>query len=514
VNNGLFHSRLKVLGFFLVAGAVVLSARLIWLQVVRFTDFRTMARRQQLSPRELRAERGQILDRNGVPLAVNVELFNVSANPPQVHDKSGTATELSRALGLSYGEVLRKLCSGESFVWIARGVAFERSDAVDRLRLPGVGAYREQRRFYPDHEMASHVLGFTGRDNQGLEGLEARYERTLAGLKGFSVVERDAHGRAVLARWGSSKAAHDGLNVVTTLDKTIQHITQVELEKAYMKYRCKAATAVVMDPSTGEILALANFPSCDPNRYQSYPVTQWLSRAVNQAFEPGSTFKLVTAVGAIEEGLVTEEDRIFCENGSAKFEYGRVVTDHEKKGWLTFREVFGYSSNIGMVKVGKKLGKDTLYKWIRRFGFGQATGIELPGEAPGMVLSPDKWSGISMTSIPYGYELTASPLQVLCAYAAIANEGVMMKPMLVKRTEDAEGEVEDAFRPKVLRKVCSARTAKRMTALLRWAVQYGTGTAVDLDQYRGEDGDRAQGVEGSLLRLQLCCVLRRLRPCR
>jgi len=480
--NGVFQNRLRFLSGVVLFLATVVGLRLVWLQVVRFPDFRQMARRQQLTPREVKAERGQILDRNGVPLAVNVELFNVSANPGQVRDKHSAAVAISRAIGMPYAEVLRKLKSDERFVWIARGVAFERSDAVDNLRLPGIGAYREQKRFYPDHEMAAHVLGFTGRDNQGLEGLEARFERTLAGKGGFSLIERDAHGRPVLARLGA-KSARDGLNVVTTLDKTVQHITQVELEKAYLKYRCKAATAAVMDPRTGEILALANYPACDPNRYQDVPVTQWLDRAVNQAFEPGSTFKLVTAVAALEEGVVTEEDRIFCENGKAKFAYGRVVTDHEKKGWLTFREVFGYSSNIGMVKVGQKLGKEGLYKWIRRFGFGQGTGVDLPGEAVGYVAPPNRWSGISMTSIPYGYEVTSSPLQVMCAYAAMANGGVMMRPMLVLRTEDADGNVERTSEPKTLRKVCSSRTADRMTALLRWAVQYGTGTAVDMEAY-------------------------------
>jgi cell division protein FtsI/penicillin-binding protein 2 len=498
VKDGLFQSRLKVVGAALMVAALAVAMRLVWLQVVRFPDFRQMASRQQLTPHEVRAERGQILDRNGVPMAVNVELFNVSANPSQVSDKPGTATALSRALGVPYAEVLRKLHSSEHFVWIARGVPFERSDAVDRLRLSGVGAYREQRRFYPDHEMAAHVLGFTGRDNQGLEGIEARYEHTLAGHGGYSVIERDAHGRSVLARLGSSKAAHDGMNVVTTIDKTVQHITQVELEKAFVKYHCKEATAAVMDPTTGEILALANYPSCDPNHYQSYPVTQWLDRAVNSAFEPGSTFKLVTAVGALEEGVQSEDDRIFCENGKAQFDYGRVVTDHEKYGWLTFREVFGYSSNIGMVKVGQKLGKEALYKWIRRFGFGQTTGIELPGEAAGNVAPPEKWSGFSMTSIPYGYEVTTSPLQMMCAYAAIANGGVMMRPMLVKRTENPDGGVDELFHPRVQRKVCSTRTARRMTAMLRWVVEKGTGTAVDLPNFAiaGKTGTAHKVIKG------------------
>lgn len=478
-----FQSRLKILLVVLSGVATLVACRLVWLQVVKYGDYRSQARHQQLTPRSIQAERGQILDRNDSPMAVNVELFNVSANPSQVSDRAGTAAVLSRTLGQPYAEVFRKLNPKVKFVWIARGVPFERSDAVDKLRLPGVGAYREQRRFYPDHDMAARIIGFTGLDNQGLEGLEAHFDQVLAGKKGFSYIERDAHGRPVMARLSSSKAARNGLNVVTTIDKTIQHITQVELEKAFVKHQCKAASAVVMDPATGEILAVANYPSCDPNHYQSYPTRQWLDRSVNQAFEPGSTFKLVTAVAALEEGVLSEDDKVFCENGKGQFDYGRVVTDHEKYGWLTFREVFGYSSNIGMVKVGMKLGKDNLYKWIKRFGFGQPTGVDLPGEAAGDVRKPSRWSGISMTSIPYGYEVTTSPLQMVCAYAAIANGGVMMRPMLVKRTEDADGNVETLYRPRVLRKVCSARTAHRMTALLRWVVEHGTGTVVDLPQY-------------------------------
>ncbi len=478
-----FQSRLKFLGFLFTLAALVVGLRLVWLQVVRYPDFRQMARRQQLTPREVRAERGQILDRNGVALAVNIDLYNVYAHPNQITDKSGTAASLARALGLSYPEVLRKLRGDAKFTWIARQVPYERSQAAEGLRLDGVGSYKEQRRFYPDHEMAAHVLGFTGLDNQGLEGLESRYEKALAGVDGYQVTERDARGRAVLTQLGASKSPHDGENVVTTLDTVIQHITQVELEKAFVRYRCQAGSAVVMDPKTGKILALANYPLYDPNHYRSFPPALWGDRTVNSAFEPGSTFKLVACTAALEEGAFNEDDKIFCENGHGVFEYGRVVTDHEKYGWLPFREVFGYSSNIGFVKIGMALGKDRLYKWIKRFGFGDPTGVDLPGEATGIVQPPDKWSGLSMTSIPYGYEIATTPIQLLCAYAAVANGGVMMKPMLVDHLEDAEGNVIKTYRPAQIRKVCSAKTAKRVTALLRWVVEKGTGTAVDLPGY-------------------------------
>jgi membrane peptidoglycan carboxypeptidase len=255
------------------------------------------------------------------------------------------------------------------------------------------------------------------------------------------------------------------------------------LEKAYEKFRCKAASIVVMDPATGEILAMANFPTFDPNRFGAYPSVSWKNRMVNDQFEPGSTFKLVAAAAALEEGLVNEDDRFFCENGAYKTDYGRVVTDHEKHGWLTFREVFGYSSNIGMVKVGMKLGKGLLYKYCKRFGFGDPTGVDLPGEAKGEVRPPVKWSGLSMGSIPYGYEVSASPMQVLAAYAAIANGGLMMKPYLVKALENSDGKVVKEFGPHKLKRVCSAKTARRMTELMKWVVEKGTGTAVALPTY-------------------------------
>jgi len=481
-----FHSRLKAVGLLMGGLALAVTARLLWLQVVRYPDFRSMARRQQLTPREIRAERGLILDRNGLPLAVNVDLFNVYVHPAQVKDAGGTAAALARALGLPYEAVLRKVRSRANFEWVARQVPYERSDsveAIERMRLPGVGAYREQKRFYPDREMASQVLGFTGVDNQGLNGLESRYESSLAGRGGYAVVERDARGKPVLSRGRGSRTPKNGLTVVTTLDRVIQHITQIELEKAFLKYRCQAASAIVMDPATGEILAMANYPSFDPNRYKAFSDETRQNRSVAHAFEPGSTFKLVTATAALEEGVLREDDRIFCENGKALFKYGRVVTDHEKYGWLTLREVFGYSSNIGMVKVGEKLGKETLCRWSKRFGFGQVTGVDLPGEAVGGMPPPQKWTGFTMSSVPYGYEVAASPLQVLDAYAAVANGGIRMRPYLVGRLEDGEGRTVKEYGPRRLGRACSPKTAKRMTDLMRWVVEKGTGTMVDLPAY-------------------------------
>ena len=477
----LFSKRLRLFSFLVLTGAVVLAGRLLYLQVLRYPDFRNMARHQQFIPQELNAKRGMIEDRNGQLLAANIDLYNVFAHPNRIKDRWGTARALAAALGQPFNEVLARLSTNRSFVWLARQVPFERTGRVETLKLTGVEAYREQRRLYPDHEMASHVLGFAGIDNQGLEGLEKCYDTYLSGKKGSQVSERDGLGKPILHT--SKEKAVDGLNLVTTLDRTIQHIAQVELEKAFFKYRCQSASIIVMDPKTGEILALANFPDYDPNHFKRFPRERWRNRCVDHTFEPGSTFKLVTAAALLEEGVVSEEDRIFCENGSFVTQYGRVIKDHEKKGWLTFREVFGYSSNIGFTKLGLKLGADNLYKHIKRFGFGDATGIDLPAEEAGLVRPPKQWSGLSLTSIPYGYEIASTPLQVLCAYAAVANGGVMMKPYLVRRLETPDGRTVKKFEPQKSRRVCSARTARRLTELMKWVVKQGTGVAVDLPYY-------------------------------
>ena len=497
-NYSQMQKRLLLLEGAVLSAVLCVEGRLVYLQVLKHSEFRQLAYHQQYTPKETSPSRGMIEDRSGGLLAMNIGLFNVCAHPNQIADKAGTAAALSRALGLSYSEMLSKVSGDRSFVWVARQVPYERSEAIETLKLEGIEATREQRRFYPDHEMAAHVLGFAGLDNQGLDGLERKFDGVLTGKKGLVITERDASGRVVLADNETKKANVDGLNLVTTIDKTIQHIAQVELEKAFEKYRCKAASIVVMDPHSGEVLALANYPNYDPNHFGDVPKECWRDRVVNDEFEPGSTFKLIAAVGALEEGAVNEDDKFFCENGEYHTDYGRVVTDHEKHGWLTFREVFGYSSNIGMVKVSMKLGKDNLYRYAKRFGIGDLTGIDLPGESPGKLRPLEKWSGLSLTSIPYGYEVSTTPLQILDAYAAIANKGVLMRPYVVKALADANGRIIREFGPRKVRRVCSVKTAKRMTEMMRWVVEKGTGTAVALPSYdiAGKTGTAYKFMKG------------------
>jgi cell division protein FtsI/penicillin-binding protein 2 len=492
------QGRLALLRAAVVFAVLCVEGRLAYLQVLKHAEFHQLAFHQQYVPRETQASRGVIEDRSGALLAMNIGLYDVYAHPDQIKDKAKTAAALSQALGLPYGDMLSKVSGDKPFAWVARQVPYERSQAVEGLRLEGVESFQEECRFYPDHDMAAHVLGFTGIDDQGLDGLERYYDGSLRGHKGLVMTERDARGRVVLSGNKPVRANLDGLNVVTTLDKTLQHIAQVELEKAYVKFRCKAASIAVMDPKTGQILALADCPNFDPNHYGDFDKDCWRDRMVNNEFEPGSTFKLVAAVGALDEGAVNEDDKFFCENGAYKTQYGRVVRDHEKFGWLTFREIFGYSSNIGMVKVSAKLGEKNLYRYCRRFGFGEKTGIDLPGEAEGKLRPLKDWSGLSMTTIPYGYEVSTTPIQMLAAYGAIANGGVLMRPYVVQKLVDDDGRVVRQFHPKKVRRVCSTETADRITKMLEWVVEKGTGTAVALPDFdiAGKTGTAYKFMDG------------------
>ncbi|MGH7739297.1 MAG: peptidoglycan D,D-transpeptidase FtsI family protein, partial [bacterium] len=433
------EKRIFAVKILILSCALVVEGRLVYLQVIKHGEFREMADRQQFFVKQVPPSRGLIEDRSGDPLAVNVDLFNVCAHPDQIQDKTDAAKVLSRSLGLPYAGVLAKISKDTSFVWLARQVPYDRSAAVENLKLRGVEAFREQRRFYPDHDMAAHVLGFAGIDDQGLDGLERFYNAALKGRTGRIMAERDARGHLVIAGNKKITPGREGVNLVTTLDKTLQHISQVELQKAYEKFHCKAGTIIVMNPHTGAILALANFPDFDPNNFDAYGKEIWSDRAVAAAFEPGSTFKIVTMTGALQDGTVNEDDRFFCENGHFLTNYGRVVRDHEKFGWLTVRQIFGFSSNIGTTKVAMKMGEDRLYYWIKRFGFGVRTGVDLPGEVTGILRPVSQWSGTSITTIPYGYEVSTTPMQMIDAYAAIANGGVMMKPYIVKRLETNDG---------------------------------------------------------------------------
>jgi cell division protein FtsI/penicillin-binding protein 2 len=479
----IFKKRLKwLVGLILISFTIIVS-RLFYLQLFNFPFYQRLANQQHFFKEWVYPKRGKIEDCHGVVLAMNVNLLNVYARPQEVKNKRSTARVLSQILKIPEMTIFHQLESTQKFVWIERQVPFKKSKFIKNLKIQGIGALEEEKRFYPDHKMAANVIGFTGIDNQGLNGLEEYYNRQLSGKPGWILAARDARGKIWLTHTSGPSAPVSGLTLVTTLNSVIQHIAQVELKKAYKKFHSKKACIIVMNPKTGAILAMANYPTFDPNHFLNYPEKNWDNACITDAFEPGSTFKLITMTAALQTGIEKPSNKIFCDNGTYTTSYGRVVQDAEKYGWLTVKEIFGYSSNIGTTKIAMKLGKKLLYRYAKKFNIGSLTGIDLPAEACGLIRPPQQWGDFAIASIPYGYEVLVTPLQTICAYAAIANKGIMMRPYIVKEFKNTYGEVVKKNHPHVVRRVCSPSTANTLINMMQWVVLHGTGTAVQLSNY-------------------------------
>ncbi len=342
--------------------------------------------------------------------------------------------------------------------------------------------------------MASQVIGFAGLDNVGLEGLELYRDAYLKGQPGFALFFRDARQKK-LDIWEDMLAPHDGYNLVLTIDEVIQYIAERELDKAYKAYHAKGASIIVMDPHTGAILALANRPTFDLNEYKETNKDQMRNRAICDLFEPGSVFKIVTASAALEEKKVSEEDKFFCENGAYKVG-SHILHDHTSHGTLTFRQVIEQSSNIGTVKIAQILGPETLYRYIKLFGFGSKLGVDMLGEISGIVREPRLWSKISIAAVPIGQEVGATDVQLIAAISVIANGGQLMRPYVVQEIRDKHGEIIKKFSPVMIRKVISLDTAARVKKILTGVIEEGTGKMAKIE------GFTAAGKTGTAQKLE------------
>ncbi len=426
--------------------------------------------------------RGIIYDRNLRELAVSINLNSIFADPQEIEDKEDAAKKLSKALGIGTDKMLQKINEKTRFAWIARKVQPDIERDIRRLKIKGIGFIKEPHRVYPNGTLASHIVGFSGMDNDGLEGVELLYDKFLKGAVGWRYTIRDAKKREVLGYEFREIPPADGNEVILTIDNVVQAVAEKELEKAFEKYNAKGASIVVMDPHTGDILALANRPTYDPNNLKEYPAENRRNRAICDFFEPGSSFKIVTASAVLQEGLVKRDDKFFCENGKFKWER-HVYHDHKPHGWLIFSDVIKYSSNIGTMKSALKLGERRLYRYIKRFGFGKKTGIGLPGEVDGIIRHPDKWSKLSICSISMGQEVTATALQLACAISSIANGGYFIKPRIVMKVQDKTGYAIERFEPKRLHRVISQETADEVKEILRTVVEGGTGRFAEIEDY-------------------------------
>ena len=456
------------------------GARLTYLQTSQHEWLTKRARAQQLDVEPQTAVRGLILDRHGRELARSVSVDSFFADPREVESTDEAASSLAQIFKTDAGALAAKLKEAKDahrgFVWLARKVDEEQSKAVEALKIKGVYSVEEYQRRYPNGALAAHVVGFVGLDDEGLAGVEQFYDAALTGEPGKVVVDADAKRRAFESEGG---AARDGRTVVLTIDQTIQYIVERELSAAVEKTQAKRGAAVVLDPHTGEILALANAPAFDPNEASDVSAEARRNDALQNIYEPGSTFKIVAYTGALEEKLITPETKIECP-GSISVP-GRVIHDHAH-GTLTATEALAKSSNVAAIKIGMKLGNERLYDYIRRYGFGSKTGVELPGETAGIVHPLSKWQPGSIGSVPIGQEVGVTPVQVAAAYATVANDGVRVAPHLVREVRDAQGNVVERVRPESHR-VVSAGTASELRGMLEMVTLAGTARAAQLKGY-------------------------------
>ena len=431
---------------------------------------------------KLEPRRGAVYDRYKEPLAINLEMKSIFADPRYVEDKERTADVLSRMLDVDKSLVLDRLNKDKAFVWIKRKVDLDEAEKVKKLNLKGIHFVPESRRNYPNDSMAAHVIGFAGLDNKGLEGLELKYDDKLKGEPGYRHLLRDARRRTVLFNDRDSIPAKDGYNITLTLDTVVQYITEEELEKMVKKYNATSASAIVMDPFTGEILALANYPTYNLNEFSESLISERKDSAVTDVYEPGSVFKIVTASAALNEGTVSLDDKFDCENGEYSVG-GRILHDYHAYDELTFKDVIAKSSNIGTVKVAEKVGKEKVYEYIKRFGFGENTGIELPGEVPGISRPPSVWSRSDITTIPIGQGIAVTSLQLACALSVIANGGYLVQPYIIDNISTWEGVIYKKFKPFLKREVISTDTAEKTKEMLREVVTTGTARNINAKKY-------------------------------
>jgi cell division protein FtsI (penicillin-binding protein 3) len=469
------------IGFWMLA----ISARLVFLQVSQHDELAERARQQQQNAIETTPQRGELLDRQERELARSVETVSLFVDPEgfkQPGDMQCTAGYLSTVLGLKYSDLTHQFqqaqTEGRRFLWIARRLDAEQGDKIMSLNLPGLESRKEPKRYYPNGSLAAHVLGFVGLDGKGLAGLEQSYNTKVAGEPGKLFLEKDANGKPYES---SEIASKPGQTIVLTIDQSIQYKAEQAIQAAVERSHAKSGSVIVLDPHNGEILALANAPTFDPNNLGKAEASTRRNWALENTYEPGSTFKVVAFSAAIEKKLAKPDDRIDCQMGSITVA-GRLVHDHHPFGTLTIAEALAKSSNVAAIKLGIRIGDDAMYDFITRYGFGKTTGIELPGEAQGIVRPVSHWQASSIGSIAIGQEVGVTPVQMVAAFGALANDGIRVAPHLVREVRNSSGVV--VYRPQSEeRRVVSSETAIVLRGMLEGVTLKGTAKKAQLDGY-------------------------------
>jgi cell division protein FtsI (penicillin-binding protein 3) len=474
------HVRLLIVAGVALLWATAVFGRLGYLQLYRHRDYLLRAQRQQQRIIEISPKRGAIYDRNMHALAMSIKVDSAFAIPNEIKDKPLAAQLLSGVLGIPADLVESRLDSSQNFVWIERKLSPEKSEAITALNLKGVYTQAENKRFYPNADLASHVLGFVDVDEKGLGGIEYALDSQIRGKSEKIVMMADAHQKS----FDGAEARRDrGANVVLTLDEKIQYIAERELSAAINKTHALAGTVVVMNPNNGELLAVANWPTFDPNAASSgTPAEFRMNRAVSALYEPGSTFKLITLAAAFDQGITNPDEVFDCENG-AIYVAGHKIHDHKRFGMLTVADILALSSDVGAIKIAERLGAPKFYDYIHAFGFGTPTGVDLPGESRGLLRPLANWSPISIGAISMGQEVGVTPLQLISAVSAIANGGMLYKPHIVAEVRRGETILprEGTLAASEPRRVIQPETAATLRSLMEGVVLNGTGKLARLD---------------------------------
>jgi cell division protein FtsI (penicillin-binding protein 3) len=476
-NRSRASNRDLLLGGVLVLWMLGLGAQLYHLQIIDYGEFLARAQRQQQHMIEVAPRRGEIYDRQMNPLAMSLSVDSVFADPNEISDPNMVADLLAPALSLDARELRGRLTNSRSFCWVKRKVTAEEANRVRDLKLKGIYFQQESKRFYPKGDLAAQIVGYVGLDDKGLAGLEYGMDKAIRGRPGRVLLATDARRKSFQStEW----PGEPGKSIVLTLDEKIQYIAEKALAEGVEKWKAAGGVAIVQNPNTGEILAMASQPTFDPSDFATSSPQALHNRGVAWVYEPGSTFKLVTMSAVLEENLAKPNEIIDCQMGSIVLA-GHVIHDHKRLGALTVEDVLVHSSNVGAIKLGLRLGEQRLYKYVRSFGFGEKTNIELPGEERGLLKPPSHWSGLSIGEISIGQEVGVTALQLITAYSAVANGGVLFEPRLIR--DLYRGQEHDPMAPVPGHRVISERTANIMKQFLAAVVARGTGKAAQLTGY-------------------------------
>lgn len=458
--------RIRIFGVLFILAFCVIAVRAYQLQVAEAPELQARADQQRHHVVKLAPRRGTIVDRNGSPLAVSLEVDSLYADPVLIQDPLATAKKLAPLLKTSQSELARTLATeGRRFVWLQRMMDPEVASAVRQLRIPGVAFAGERKRYYPQSAIGAHVVGFTGLDPRGLEGIELEYDRLLQGEPELLISTKDARGRGLASAEAPIQGGASGHNLQLTLDRALQYIAEKELARVVRESEAIGGTLVMLEPASGKILALASWPDFNPNLAGRYAADQRRNRAICDVYEPGSTFKPFLLAGVLEEGLMTPDQTVYCEQGRYSVG-GSVVRDQRKFGHLNLEEMLKFSSNIGFVKLGKELERDRYYRYLQAFGFGSKTGVDFPGEVTGLIRPPSRWFEIDLAAISFGQGISVTSMQMAAAMAAIANGGLLMAPYLVETITDADHQVVQRRLPEVRHRVISEKTAAQVRQMM------------------------------------------------